>query len=488
MEISDCMWDEDFLCVDTLGDLEPSLGSTSLPSPNLAPFQWSLAPLADEADNSDMTPQCMPVIDPKFVRDHFIEDCVLDGVNDVMDSGADVLAGYLADQESSEQFATLHVLVCGFCHQVYHVVEEFKSHLMGCEGRSRNSEYTEYDTTSAVALVLWTNTVLRRVRESLSEMVHTVEMTSRIQARWWRLSRRSRQVWEKAAEVLRELAAVGSLVFPVSELRSETRIGDCVPDLRWPEPQDLFEADEIEMPGYIKTEESDEALHSPRLLSPRLPSPRLLSPRLPSPRPPDRRCSFDCQSEEELSVEVHPLPRQEISEPIEYNFHSSQSEDNPRLEETTQSEPNPSVKLQWKRQSRNRRGRWDCLIAPSTLVQENSFSCEPCKFKTDNCWKLERHFTTLKHKSAAGHTIQDPEVLNMQSQANLYVNNGLLSSKSWKDLPYTKSTAKQVSRKSRNTKCENVFSPRTVIKRQSAMTAAEKMHAWAHVLTSGKHS
>ena len=42
--------------------------------------------------------------------------------------------------------------------------------------------------------VLWTNTVLRRVRESLSEMVHTVEMTSRIQARWWRLSRRSRQV------------------------------------------------------------------------------------------------------------------------------------------------------------------------------------------------------------------------------------------------------------------------------------------------------
>ena len=82
MEISDCMWDEDFLCVDTLGDLEPSLGSTSLPSPNLAPFQWSLAPLADEADNSDMTPQCMPVIDPKFVRDHFIEDCVLGKVRD----------------------------------------------------------------------------------------------------------------------------------------------------------------------------------------------------------------------------------------------------------------------------------------------------------------------------------------------------------------------------------------------------------------------
>ena len=86
MEISDCMWDEDFLCVDTLGDLEePSHLGQPPPaalSPGLAaaaavaatPFQWSLA---DEADNSDMTPQCMPVIDPKFVRDHFIEDCVI---------------------------------------------------------------------------------------------------------------------------------------------------------------------------------------------------------------------------------------------------------------------------------------------------------------------------------------------------------------------------------------------------------------------------
>ena len=77
MEISDCIWDEDFLCVEELDNLDPSLVSTSIPSPGLVPFQWSDKPLADEADNSDMTPQCMPVIDPNFVREHFIEDCVI---------------------------------------------------------------------------------------------------------------------------------------------------------------------------------------------------------------------------------------------------------------------------------------------------------------------------------------------------------------------------------------------------------------------------
>ena len=77
MEISDCIWDEGFLCCDDLDVLEPSLVSSSIPSPGLVPFQWSEAPLADEADNSDMTPQCMPVIDPIFVRENFIEDCLI---------------------------------------------------------------------------------------------------------------------------------------------------------------------------------------------------------------------------------------------------------------------------------------------------------------------------------------------------------------------------------------------------------------------------
>ncbi len=46
-------------------------------SPELVPFQFAGGPLADEADNADMTPQCMPVIDPNFVRENFIEGCVL---------------------------------------------------------------------------------------------------------------------------------------------------------------------------------------------------------------------------------------------------------------------------------------------------------------------------------------------------------------------------------------------------------------------------
>lgn len=110
---------------------------------------------------------------------------------DVMDSGADVLAGVTADQESSEQFATFTSLFVDSVTKSI-MLEEFKSHLIRCEGRSRNSEYTEYDTTSAVALVfysvLWTNSSTGE-SESLVRDGHTVEMTSRIQARWWRLSR-----------------------------------------------------------------------------------------------------------------------------------------------------------------------------------------------------------------------------------------------------------------------------------------------------------
>ncbi len=57
-----------------LEDLESPLG------PQLqAPFVWPEEPIIDEADNSDMTPQCMPVIDPNFVRESFIEDCLLGG-------------------------------------------------------------------------------------------------------------------------------------------------------------------------------------------------------------------------------------------------------------------------------------------------------------------------------------------------------------------------------------------------------------------------
>lgn len=62
------------------------------------------------------------------------------------------------------------------------------------------------------------------------------------------------KVWEKAAEVVRELARVGSLVFPVGEPRQLPRPGEG----RWPGPQHCVEADEIEMLGTIKVEGREE--------------------------------------------------------------------------------------------------------------------------------------------------------------------------------------------------------------------------------------
>jgi hypothetical protein len=52
---------------------------------------------------------------------------VADGISEVIAGGEDVLGGYyLADQSSSHHLARLHVFVCGFCHSVFHVLEEFK--------------------------------------------------------------------------------------------------------------------------------------------------------------------------------------------------------------------------------------------------------------------------------------------------------------------------------------------------------------------------
>ncbi len=52
---------------------------------------------------------------------------IADGISEVIAGGEDVLGGYyLADQSSSHHLARLHVLVCGFCHSVFHVLEEFK--------------------------------------------------------------------------------------------------------------------------------------------------------------------------------------------------------------------------------------------------------------------------------------------------------------------------------------------------------------------------
>jgi hypothetical protein len=48
----------------------------------------------------------------------------------VIAGGEDVLGGYyLADQSSCEHLARLHVLVCGFCHAVFHVIDEFKRYV-----------------------------------------------------------------------------------------------------------------------------------------------------------------------------------------------------------------------------------------------------------------------------------------------------------------------------------------------------------------------
>lgn len=380
MEISDCIWDADtFLCCPELEDLESPLG------PQLqTPFVWPEEPIIDEADNSDMTPQCMPVIDPNFVRESFIEDCLLDGISDVIAGGEDVLGGYLADQSSSEHLARLHVLVCGFCHSVFHVLDEFKSHLVMCDGSARNSSFSSYDSTSAVALVLWTNTVMRRVGESLSDSGSS-HLIQRIEARWWRLSRKSRQVWEKAAEALRELAKVGNLVFPGLEQTRENGRGCCASataadddrsaevarsktggaeeeeDLvaiglatscgggnpfRWPGPHDFREADEIETQATLAVKMESEV------------------------------SSAEISSVEEEEGEIVVLDPTATAPVVQ---------------------PTARVKA-----VRDKRGRWESRPKQAASPSEETFYCVACNFRTNNQWKFKRHHATQKHFLCTG--------------------------------------------------------------------------------------
>ena len=121
----------------------------------------------------------LAVIDPHFVRESNIEDCVIEAVGQVRHLSAEdglrycsfkvgpVTSGHRLDDclssfDVARHYSRLHVLVCGFCHSVFHVIDEFRSHTNCCTGAS---EAPIWASTSAaapgLAIVLWTDTVLR---------------------------------------------------------------------------------------------------------------------------------------------------------------------------------------------------------------------------------------------------------------------------------------------------------------------------------------
>ena len=125
MELDASMFDSELFSVD--------LENISIPSLPLQ-FQFPDTDLADEAQLSDMGAVGLSVIDPHFVRENRLEECVAEVVGEVGSSTPSCLSDCLSSFDVAKHYSRLHILVCGYCHAVFHVIDEFRSHTTCCLG------------------------------------------------------------------------------------------------------------------------------------------------------------------------------------------------------------------------------------------------------------------------------------------------------------------------------------------------------------------
>jgi len=191
------------------------LENISLPS---LPFQLQFpdTPLEDEADQSDMTPHGISVIDPQSVRDCQLEMCMMSSMGQATITAESLLSDYMSRWEVADHFSRLHVLVCGCCNSVFHVIDQFRSHTTFCVG-VKDTRIPTDTTVPGLALVLWTNTVLRLVRDQLGVVAEQEALTRKIENKWFRLSNEVKIGWEKAAQILRDISSVHDNISPRPE-------------------------------------------------------------------------------------------------------------------------------------------------------------------------------------------------------------------------------------------------------------------------------
>jgi len=110
----------------------------------------------------------------------------------------DILGDPLSRIKVGEEMCKLHVMVCGYCHSVFHNVEKFISHTNLCTGEIRYSDQS--DTVETLAILLWS----RSVRDlTLGAGGFNDEVFSkRIKSKWYSLKSEHKQSWLRAADVL----------------------------------------------------------------------------------------------------------------------------------------------------------------------------------------------------------------------------------------------------------------------------------------------
>ncbi len=120
-----------------------------------------------------MRPGRLPVLNPDAVQQDYLAlrlnhaaVAVAAAVGDPSPNNIDgVINSYVPTQDSMSVFERLDVLVCGKCQSVFHLLDQFRSHSAGCNGSESNQECID-STDTAVAMVLWCNTVRRRLSDS----------------------------------------------------------------------------------------------------------------------------------------------------------------------------------------------------------------------------------------------------------------------------------------------------------------------------------
>ena len=82
-----------------------------------------------------------------------------------------VVESYVPTAQTLSTFERLHVLVCGRCQSVFHLIDQFKSHEEVCQGTESSVETAAENRGSpgadeAVAITLWSNTLRRKMEQA----------------------------------------------------------------------------------------------------------------------------------------------------------------------------------------------------------------------------------------------------------------------------------------------------------------------------------
>ena len=374
-------------------------------------FQLPGGDLADEADMAAMGAVGLAGLDPTFAREREVEEAVAEAVARGGGRVGEVEAS-LGEGGAGRHYARLHVLVCGACRAVFHVIDEFRSHSACCLGGGATPPAADV-AAAGLALVLWTDAVLRAVRRRLGGAAGEPKaLRRRVEAGWCRQGRRAKLCWERAAEVLVEAARVGRRVF-TSAMEQDISCTLPCPGDQWPGPLDFLQADEIHGVELDMAEVAEVA-------GVELDMTGLQAGREGEAAGSEDRDKDNTRTTADIGTQTEHTPsdsfgssNEVIRNGILHRSNEIESKNVSNSDEAAPSTPTaadagavgsgsaeaprgPGIPVKrpgYLATMRNKRGRWEAVAREEVAT----FLCSPCSFTTATEWKLRRHRASSKH-------------------------------------------------------------------------------------------